>query len=211
MLTTSHQHNINYLKTFDYFGIVIILSMKLIKISVLATLIFSAVFLISGYFLSDDYFFDQLIRSNQISTPENAFQYLSDNIEFAGECGVKPIYGLTPRYMLQRKHLWCDEGAIVLATFAHKLGYETRLVDVIGDDNDAHHTYLEVFQNGQWKTYDTVLKKAGLTHEQIIDAYNSAYLRGYPRPRPYPRWHNIVRQNNFYLNYLVVKLRGIPG
>lgn len=117
--------------------------------------------IVSGYLLSDDFFFNQMIRSRHINTPEEAFYYVENNIRPPTE-GLQPIPGLTPRYMLtKRKYLYCDEGAIVLATIVHELGYKTRLVDLVGDDGVSHHTILEVFQDGAWKTYDTLQKLAG--------------------------------------------------
>jgi hypothetical protein len=183
---------------------------KKFKTFILIASALGVVFLVSGYLLSDDLFFNNLIRENKIKTPEDAFVYINKNIEFVKNNEV--ISGLTPRYMLtKRKYLWCDEGSIVLATIVHELGNETRLVDVIGRDNISHHTYLEILQNGKWKTYDTVLKKDGLKHEQILEGYSHAKLEGYPRPRPYPRWYNWVIQNNFYLKHLALWLRGVPG
>ena len=183
--------------------------MNFFKRSALASLICLIIFLVSGYYLSDDYFFSQLIQENHIRTPEDAFEYLKSHIERAHPTDI-PTYGLTPRYMLvERKYLWCDEGSMVLATLVYKLGYETSLVDVKGEDNDNYHTYLEVLEDGQWKNYDTWKKTEGFTHQQILDSNEG--IKGYPKSHPYPRWHNIIIQNNFYIKYLVVKLRGTPG
>ena len=168
------------------------------------------VFTVNGYMLSDDKYFNELIKANHIDTPEKAFQYVSENIEFV-QGNPTPVPYTTPRYMLQKKYLWCDEGAIVLATIVHELGNETRLVDVIKDDGNAGHTYLQVYENGEWKNYDTVLKKSGLAHEQILEGCSYAGLRGYPKPRPYPRLYNWIIQNNFYLKHLALWLRGVPG
>jgi len=119
--------------------------------------------------------------------------------------------GLTPRYMLtERKYLWCDEAAIVLATIVHKLGFKTRLVDVFGEDNIAHHTYLEVFQNGAWKSYDTVKRKQGLTGEQIFQLHDFSE-KAFLKPRPFPNTYNRFVQNNFYLKQMALRLRGVPG
>ena len=167
---------------------------------------FILIFAVSGYLLSDDFFFSQLIRSNRITTPEEAFAFVESNTRPAGK-GLEPISGLTPRYMLtQRKYLFCDEGAILLATIVHKLGYDTRLVDLVGDDGVSHHTILEVRQGGSWKTYDTLQNLQGVTYQESAKTY-----RARPVYRAYPRAYNWVIQNNFYLKHLALWLRGVPG
>lgn len=172
--------------------------------------VFLIAFVISGYWLSDDKYFNDLIKQNGIDSPEKAFDFVNQNIDFV-QGNPTPEPYTTPRYMLGKKHLWCDEGAIVLATFVHELGNETRLVDVIDADGVARHTYLQIYENGKWKNYDTVLKKDGLTHEQIIGHEIYGGLQGYPRPRPYPRFYNLVIQNNFYLKHLALLVRRVPG
>ena len=184
--------------------------MRKLKVLTFIGLILFIVFTVSGHALSDDKYFNDLIAANQIDTPEKAFQFVNENIEYitGNPAGVP---NTTPRYMLAKKRLWCDEGAIVLATIVHELGNETRLVDVINDKGIAGHTYLQVYQNNEWKNYDTVLKKGGLSHEQILEGYSYTGLKGYPRPRQYPRLYNLVIQNNFYLKHIALWLRGSPG
>ena len=179
----------------------------MLKVLIVVGLVSSTLFILSGYMLSDDKYFYDLAQENHIDSPEKAFQYVNNEIEFV--TGNPPEPYTTPRYMLRKKYLWCDEGAMVLATIIHKLGNETRLVDVVKPNGDAGHTYLQVYQNGEWKNYDTVLKRSGLTHEEILKSYPG--LKGYARPRPYPRLYNWVIQNNFYLKHLALWLRGAPG
>ena len=167
---------------------------------------FILIFLVSGYLLSDDLFFNQLIRANRINTPEEAFAFVQSNTRPAPE-GLEPIRGLSPRYMLtQRKYLYCDESAIVLASIVHELGYETRLVDLVGDDGVSHHTILEVRRDGPWKTYDTLRNLQGVTYQESAKTY-----RARPVYRAYPRLYNWLIQNNFYLKHLALWLRGVPG
>ncbi|MGI8556359.1 MAG: transglutaminase domain-containing protein [Pyrinomonadaceae bacterium] len=184
--------------------------MKKLKILTIISLIFTTVFVVSGYWLSDDKYFNDLIKQNQIGTPKAAFEYVNRNIDFV-QGNPTPVPYTTPRYMLAKRHLWCDEGAMVLAIIVHELGYETRLVDVIKNNGEAGHTYLQVYENDGWVNYDTVLKKSGLTHEQILEGYDYAGLKGYPRPRPYPRFYNFLIQNNFYLKQLALRIRNVPG
>ncbi len=184
--------------------------MKKLKTLTVFGLVFAATFIVSGYWLSDDKYFNDLIRGNHIDSPERAFDYVARNTDFI-QGNPAAISYRTPRYLLEKKHLWCDESATVLATVVHELGNETRLVDVIKSDGEAGHTYLQVYENGDWKNYDTVLKKSGLTHEQILEGYSYTGLKGYPRPRPYPRLYNFLIQNNFYLKRLVLWVRNVPG
>ena len=115
--------------------------------------------------------------------------------------------------LTRQKYLWCDQGAIVMATIVHKLGYETRLVDLLGDDGVSHHTILEVNQGGTWKTYDTLQKLQGVTYQQSVESLNDNNYTRHIQPvyRPYPRSYDWAVQNNFYLKHLALWLRGLPG
>lgn len=163
--------------------------------------------------MSDDSFFSDLIEKNRISTPEEAFSFVeSSTIRPPADMQIRLF--TTPRNMLTRqKYLWCDQGTIVLATIVHKLGYETRLVDLLGDDGLSHHTVLEVNQNGTWKTYDTLQNMQGVTYQQSIESLKTSFYSRNIQPvyRPYPKFYNWVIQNNFYLKHLALWLRGLPG
>src|SRR2546430_1191540 len=94
--------------------------LKLERSRLVIALSFIFIFLLSGSLLSDSFFFNQLIRSNAITNPEEAFAFVEQSTRPATN-DVKSIRGLTPRYMLaQRKMLYCDEGAILLATIVHE-------------------------------------------------------------------------------------------
>lgn len=187
-----------------------------------------AFFLISGYLLSDDLFFSRLIRKNKITDPEQAFAYVEKHIY---NPGLSIVPGLSPRYLLtERKYLYCDEGAILLATIVQKLGYKTRLADIWIPPGISNHTVLEVYQDGKWKTYDTVQNLQGLDYHAIIDLYESNLWRTDKfapqkrvclnpakhklikhKYRPYPGIYNWLIQRNFYLKELMLFLRNIPG
>ena len=96
-----------------------------------------------------------------------------------------------------------------------QIGYGLAIGDVDGDKKPdillADKKQFVWYRNGDWKNYDTVLEKSGLTHEQILDGFQYDGLKGYARPRPYPRLYNIVVQNNFYLKRAAVWLRQTPG
>ena len=174
---------------------------------------FITIFVVGGYLLSDDSFFNELIYKNRISTPEEAHAFVENNTYRPTE-GMRVTLLTTPRNMLTRqKYLWCDQGAIVLATIVHKLGYETRLVDLLGDDGISHHTILEVNQNGAWKTYDTLQRLQGVTYQQSVESLNTKFYTRNIQPvyRPYPRFYNVVIENNFFLKHSALWLRGLPG
>lgn len=187
----------------------IVVSKKL-KLIVAVVFVLLTAFFVSGYWLSDDRYFDDLIVINHLETPEDALAFVNKNTDFNQV--PDPIPFTTPRFMLQRRHLWCDESAMLLATLVQRLGYETRLVDIINEKGIAGHTYLQIYENGEWKNYDTAfLKKSGLTHEQILEGYSYANLKGYPSPRPYPRLYNRIIQSNFYFKQIALWLRNVPG
>ena len=185
------------------------MSLKSAKVKLLVALALLVCFVPGGYLLSDDFYFNRLIRENRITTPEEAFAFVGRNTYRAPE-GTQPGLVTTPREMLTRqKYLYCDEGAILLATIVHELGYETRLVDIVGDDGVSHHTILEVNQGGAWKTYDTLQRLQGVTYQQSARSLNGVYYtrRIEPAYRPYPRFYNWVVQNNFYLKHLALWVR----
>lgn len=181
------------------------------KAAVFAVLLGLAVFVLSGYWFSDERYFNNLIEENRLEKPEKAFDYVVGNIDFPGD-STPPGGTMSPRYMLEKKHLWCDQGAIVVATFAHQLGFPTRLVDIGDDGNKTFgHTYLQIYENGEWKNYDTVLERSGITQEQILDGFNHHGLEVYTHPRPYPNLYNRIIQNNFYLKHIALALRNGEG
>jgi hypothetical protein len=176
------------------------------KTKIIIALAALALFVGSGYLMSDDVFFRRLVRSHQLTTPEEVFAFIGRNT-FNPPDDMPAINGLTPRYMLtERKYLYCDEGAILMLTIVQRIGYQTRLVDLIGDDNISHHTILEVLENGAWKTYDTTYRTAGASYEQ-----SARNFRPRPSYRTHPGLYGWVIQRNFYLKHLALWLRRIPG
>ncbi len=99
----------------------------------LCLVLFTVLFITSGYFLSDRAFFSELIHTNQVSTPEEAFAFVGNNT-FRATKDMQLTALTTPRNMLTRqKYLYCDQSAMVLATIVDELGHETRLVDLLGE------------------------------------------------------------------------------
>ena len=186
---------------------------KLLRSKVfIGTVIGLFLFIVSGYLLSDDLFFKRTISENNIRTPEEAFAFVDNRTDYLTK-DMNVVLGNTPRYMLtEQKYLYCDQSAILMATIVDKLGYETRLVDLVGeDDGVSHHTILEVHQNGSWKTYDTTYNLQGRPYQESAKYYESGqYYNARPVYRPYPTFYNRVIQNNVYLKHLALWLRGVP-
>lgn len=181
-----------------------------IKAFVYVLTLVTAFLVTSGYLLSDDRYFADIIKTNSIDSPAKAFDFVKRNTEFVTGNPTPEMY-CTPRYMLEKKRLWCDESAMVLATIVDRIGYQTRLIDVIKADGIAGHTYLQIYEDGEWKNYDTVLKKSGISHEEILAGFAYADLKGFSREREYPRLYNRLIQNNFYFKHLMLWLRNAAG
>ncbi len=177
-----------------------------------------ALFIASGYIWSDDLFFSRVIADNGISTPEQAFLFVRNSVQPIAR-NLKPIRGLTPRYLLtQRKTLYCDEQAVLLATLVRKLGNDTRLVNLMMSGG-LSHSVLEVYQNGAWKGYDPRYGLEGFSYEQIVKlrALEGVYEEGAKfqairvKYSKFPRLYNWLIQHNYYLKHIALFLRGIPG
>jgi hypothetical protein len=168
------------------------------------SLLFAALsFIVGGYLLSDAFFFKRLVYQNSITSPEEAFAFVVRSTGVADPRNPPPLE-YSPRLMLTgQKNLFCDQSAILMETVVGELGYDTRLVDWVGDDGISHHTILEVKQREGWKAYDTLNRRQGETYEHI-----RRRLRYNTRPvyRKYvgSRW---VNRNNYYLQQFSLWLR----
>lgn len=131
---------------------------KFARRALVVSLLFAILFfVVSGYLLSDAFFFKRLVYQNQITSSEQAFTFVIRNTGVPDLRSPPPLE-YSPRLMLtKQKDLFCDQSAILMATIVGELGYDTRLVDLVGDDGLSHHTILEVKQNERWKTDDSVV------------------------------------------------------
>ena len=171
------------------------------KISLILVII---TFVIYGYYLSDIYYFKLLILENNIRTPKEAYDYVG-KVTFKRDSTTKAIKGNTPRYLLEfKKILYCDESAIVMAVFDNLLGYETRLVDIIGMDDISHHTVLQVKEHNKWIVYDRLYDNSNVEPYQTVD-YEVLRIR----IRKYPTIYQSITWNNYFLQKTALLLRGI--
>ena len=183
---------------------------KYVRKLLISVAVLVGLFVASGYRLSDNYFFKNVIRENQITTPEDAFAFVEHNTNPAS-FEMNLTLQRTPRNMLtKQKYLFCDQGSILMANIVNQLGYKTRLVDLVGDDDVSHHTILEVYQGNKWKTYDTLhnLQDVTYQHSAQAEAPELYTRRVEPRYRTYPRFVNRVIQNNFYIQRVALWLTG---
>jgi hypothetical protein len=166
------------------------------------------VFLIVGYLKSDDIYYGNLIRANNLKTPNEVFLWAVKkyNIPHRGD----PVVSyLSPKYlMMNRERLFCDEGAIVMATLDHELGFKTRLINLCGYDNISHHTVLQVKENGSWNTYDFTYRIINRPFKTCSALYGFKVKT--PRINPYPKFYNKIVNNNYYLKAFIFKMRNIP-
>jgi hypothetical protein len=169
-------------------------------------LVAGILFVSIGYALSDDLYFRRLMDQNHVDDVDELFAFLEPRLCEPKGCTVR---GLTPRYMydvqLIENGLYCDEGAVMMATMAKILGYDTRLLDFVGKDGIAHHTVLEIYVDGEWLVFDTLEK---IPHMQV-DQFPS--FTASLRRRKFPRTYNFFVQHNYFLKKAAVFLRGIPG
>lgn len=113
--------------------------------------------------------------------------------------------GCTPYYLLKvRKKLRCDEFCVVKSTFNNILGYNTRLVDIIGTDNLSHHTVLQVYESNKWTLYDGYMDIYCANIEKTVNYHVSSI-----RIRQYPKLYNFIVNNNYFIKELFVLIRGI--
>jgi hypothetical protein len=164
------------------------------------------IFICLGYGLSDDMYYTKIIDENKIHTPYDAFKWTNKKFSTISYMYHHPF--ASPRHLIEfHKGLWCDEGAIVMATLDHKLGYKTRLIDLYGNDNIAHHTILQVYEKDKWINYDFTFKLYDQTLRKSSDSFNLKLKEG--RVKQYPGLYNFVINNNFFAKKIIWNLRGI--
>jgi hypothetical protein len=169
-------------------------------------------FAATGYLLSDDLFFERLIGANHLTTPEDVFRFVQAHTSYPAE-DMNVVVGSSPRYMLtEQRYLYCDQSAILMATIVHKLGYRTTLIDLVGSDDESHHTVLGVLQDGRWKAYDLTNNLQGRPIQESARYQPGGQpYQAQPSFRTYPGFYHWLVQNNFYLKHLALWWRGLPG
>lgn len=176
---------------------------KIVGFGLLALLF---LFILVGYLKSDSVFYNNLLKKNNITNSVQVFNWVTKNIGRAHSTTPHPY--LSPRHLIEKhKVLWCDEGAIVMATLDHQLGYKTRLIDLYGFDNISHHTIMEVFENGKWVRYDFSFKF--YNKAASISSDSCGFKLKEPLAKSYPKFYNNLVNNNFFFKKIAFNLRGI--
>lgn len=171
----------------------------------LSLFLLASLFVIIGYFNSDNVFYNKLLKSQKLTKPVQVFNwtiknYVNPNSQYVNSYA-------SPRYLITKQHwLYCDEAATVMATLDHLLGYKTRMVDLYGFDNISHHTILEVLENDKWITYDFTNK----IYNKPIKASSIAYFKlKEARIKKYPKLYNAIINSNSFIKGIALNLRGI--
>lgn len=171
---------------------------------VLSVFLTATVFIWLGSQWSESNYADKIISKHGLSSPEEVFVFIGNskapaNSTFPVDSGESFIE------LMDRKsgRLWCDEGAIVLAVLIHRMGYKTRLVDLLDNSGISRHTVLQVFKDGQWIAYDfsTGIK----TEDPLVLVDFSAYAKF----RDYPNFFHRILIENYFIRYLFQAVR--PG
>jgi hypothetical protein len=158
----------------------------------------------SGYQLSDNSLAHKMLQKNHLSSPEQVFKFVIDNKIQAPIGSPNSAAGASFRTLVNRpgEWLWCDEGAIVVAVMVGQLGYDTRLVDLVGtSDGVSHHTVLQIHQADNWITYDFTGRQFNVPLDKTVD-YPSM-----PVYRLYPNWQQKFMLNNYFLREFAKMVR----
>jgi len=164
----------------------------------------AAVFWFVGYKVSDNALAYKMIQENHLTSPEQVFKYVIDHKIQAPSGSPNSAAGASFRTLVNRPGdwLWCDEGAIVVAVMVGNLGYDTRLVDLVGTrDGVSHHTVLQIQQADNWVTYDFTGRQFNVSLDKTVD------YPAMPIYRPYPNWQQKLLLNNYFLRELAQVVR----
>jgi hypothetical protein len=160
-----------------------------------------------GYQKSDYLYYKNLLKAKNLNTPMAIFIWTTNNFSNPKSTDAVKSY-LSPRFLIENhKRLWCDEGAIIMATLNHSLGFKTRLIDLYGYDNVSHHTVLQVFQNNKWNTFDFTYRLYNQSFAKCYKIYKFKVKT--PVIKTYPKLYNDAVNVNYYLKYFIFKIRGI--
>ena len=142
----------------------------------------TAIAVVAGALFSDKRYADQLIQQHQLKTPRDAFEFVIGRKQQQPH-GAPVCNGRSFRRLVDDPSgkLWCDEGAIVIAVLAQRLGHDTRLVDLHHQVTDiSHHTIVEIKEESGWRAYDFTGRRAVDQACDSVDYPCRAVRRTYP-------------------------------
>lgn len=142
---------------------------------------FLLVFVFLGYLYSDNNYADNIIAEKSLVTPDDVFSYVI-SVRSQDTSNLPVVSGQSFTELMRRKdeRLWCDEGSIVLAVLISRLGYETRLVDLLDTDGVSKHTILQVLVGNSWIGYDFSGRKYGVNPLESVGYSAAIRLRSFP-------------------------------
>ena len=174
---------------------------------IITLVIIITLILIWGAIESDSRYYGNLLTKENLKTPDDVFKWVEDHYDVPTNKDPAVSYN-SPRFLIEnRKVLWCDEGALVMAILDHYLGYQTRLLDLYGADNISHHTVMQVLINNKWTTYDytyNIKYEPFVKHDALY-----GYPLNYAKPKPYPKLYNLAVNSNYVAKKIIFGLRGI--
>lgn len=193
---------INFRKFINQICYAQIFNLPLKIIHLYIALLFLITFIGAGYFLSDNRLANKIIAEKNIKSPRQAFQFLIDN-KLPASTGSPVLSGKSFRELIGGDGgLWCDEGAVAISVLVGQLGFKSRLVDLIDIKSGiSHHTVVQVFEKGQWVTYDFSGRRFGQDPEEIVEYDAIAFFRDYPEI------HHYFILNNHFLRVAAQKIR----
>lgn len=155
-----------------------------------------------GFLWSDNNYADQIISRENFASPDDVFVFII-NSKTPANSNSPVLSGQSFIEMMNRKNgrLWCDEGAIVLAVLVHRMGYKTRLVDLLDSTGISRHTVLQVFKDSQWITYDF---SKGIKAEDPLVLVEFSALANF---RDYPNFPHQILLENYFIRYLFQLVR----
>ena len=135
-----------------------------------------------GWIRSDARALAGFSHQHGLGTPEQVFTAVTQRWHQARASDpVQPGQSIQTMLARPSHRLWCDEGAIVISLLNQRLGYRTRLVDLLDARTGiSHHTTLQVQEGGKWVTYDFTSQRHG------IPLADTVTYRAVPRYRDYP-------------------------
>ncbi|SFT39655.1 hypothetical protein SAMN05216474_0326 [Lishizhenia tianjinensis] len=177
------------------------------KIKFLSYLGLMITLVLFNWYFSDYAYLRGIISDHQLENPDDIYEFIINETPSTREKNTGSCLYCSPQYLLEENlALSCDEGAILIAHLSYLLGYESRLVDLIGTDGIAHHTLVEVHVDNTWQRYDYLFERKNSPYTTDVN-----FEFSHPSYRAFPKWYNKLIYNFYGLKYLAVKLRGARG
>lgn len=169
--------------------------------------VFSILFISIGYIFSDDIYYNRIIKNNNLTSSFDVYKWTIRN--YSGKSCIIVHSNVTPRHLMERhKRLWCDEGSIVMGNLDRKIGYNVRLVNLIGSDGKSHHTILEVYQNKKWDRFDFSFNLINAPYDKSTGG-KFTFVKPDYKQYPQSRLYFFLVSKNYFIKLFALYLRGV--